>query len=185
LEFDNTSVTEDELRSFVGANADYYLEKWRPHPGETLIPASRNWAAFLFFGFWLPFRRMYKVTAVLALLVLLENTLEIVFLSIYRVSDTASYGLNSAIGLVFAAICGACANRWYYAHAVKHISRIKLNEPDTEKRAALIAQAGGRSVLSIFGALICFLLVSSALYAVLFRLGFFQNLIFRAPAVPA
>ena len=51
-----TQQEREELRIFVGKNADYYISKWE-EIADTKI--SWNWAAFLFGLLWFGYRKMY------------------------------------------------------------------------------------------------------------------------------
>jgi len=53
--------SKEELRAFVGPNADYYLFSWeRVDPTGGLQALRWNWPAFLITVFWLLYRRMYR-----------------------------------------------------------------------------------------------------------------------------
>ena len=52
---------EEDVRAFVGPNADYYLQAWAAVDPNVGLQALRwNWPAFFLNVFWLLYRRMYK-----------------------------------------------------------------------------------------------------------------------------
>ena len=55
---------EDQLRSLIGKNADYYMRK-RSEMATKEAKISWNWAAFLFCIGWLIYRKMYRLGVVL------------------------------------------------------------------------------------------------------------------------
>ncbi len=56
------TLTEEEIRAFVGSNADYFLKKWRPALEGLSNKAGFNCAAFCLSGFWFPYHKMYAAT---------------------------------------------------------------------------------------------------------------------------
>ena len=54
---------EQELRAYIGPNADYFLVKWRQSDA-TNKPNSWNWAAFFLTVFWLAYRKMWGPMAI-------------------------------------------------------------------------------------------------------------------------
>lgn len=50
--------TAEDIRVFVGKNADYYLHRWELIE-KTGLTRSWNWSAFLFTWIWMVYRKMY------------------------------------------------------------------------------------------------------------------------------
>lgn len=103
--------TKEELRIFVGTNADYYLTQWGLME-ETGRMRSWNFPAALFTFFWMVHRKMYLY----ALIVLpIEITM------IASLSPTILF-----FGLYIAMIAlGLYGNFLYYVHAVKKIAALE------------------------------------------------------------
>jgi len=117
--------TEQELRAFVGSNANFYLRAWAPAlTGEGRITRV-NFAAFFFPAFWLAYRKMYGAFFVLALILVVEYLLEfVVFTAILALGDPP-WATSILVGLIVAVVCGLCANRWYLSHVRRAIARVR------------------------------------------------------------
>lgn len=117
--------TVQELRAFVGSNANFYLRAWAPAlTGQGRITRV-NFAAFFFPAFWFGYRKMYGAFFVLALIVIVEYLLEFaLFVAILELRDPP-WGTSILVGLIVAVVCGLCANRWYLAHARRAIAKVR------------------------------------------------------------
>ena len=154
---------EKSLRAFVGARADYYLNKWAPLLRGVTGSAGFNWAAFLLSGLWLPYRKMYKLTAVLWGVVLFESIAEeVVFVGVLGYQESPA-SLDRIVTFVIACVCGAFGNSWYLAHARKIITEVDSDEPDREARLRTIAKRGGTSLASSLGLMILFFLLMAGM----------------------
>ena len=56
----DSSLTEAEVRAFVGPKAYYYLSKWSGAMDEYGRATGFKWPAFLISGIWIPYRKMYR-----------------------------------------------------------------------------------------------------------------------------
>ncbi|MBS4025970.1 MAG: DUF2628 domain-containing protein [Clostridia bacterium] len=129
----------EELRLFVGNNAEYYLQRW-----DTMIRTgslvSWNWAAFLLSPAWLFYRKMYLsgIIYLVATVLLKSYIIPIVIIS---------------IGI------GTAGNFIYMKHARGRILAIKsvFHVPDNQKK--IIAKNGGISWGSVMVLLIIFAMV--------------------------
>ena len=96
---------QNELRAFVGPNADYYLPGWWAKKWKW------NWAAFFFGGWWIAYRKMYKAFVIFFGIILTETSIELVFFpNLAELIGRATY-------VVYAIVCGAFGNTWYYRKA--------------------------------------------------------------------
>jgi hypothetical protein len=159
-------ITEQEVRAFVGRNADYYLRTWWPalktyqggydqETGADIMSAQPktgfNGAALLFSGLWLPYRKMYVPTLVLFGVVLFESLLEeILFVGILGKSEVP-FGLNRLVGLIVAIVCGAFGNRWYLSHMRKAIADVRSRGLAEEEQLRELSKRGGTSLLASLG----------------------------------
>src|SRR6476660_7165703 len=98
------TLTETEMRGFVGPNADYYLTRWKPML-EGQDWSGFNWAACLISGFWLPYRKMYGAATVVYGIAFLGTLIE-------ELADAPneSSGLRPLVRLIVAVVCGAFGN---------------------------------------------------------------------------
>jgi Protein of unknown function (DUF2628) len=165
-----TAISEAEARAFVGKKADYYLRKWGPAL-ELGGPVHRfNGPAFLFSGFWIPYRKMYRVYAIIFGIIAADMVLEATAVGMGWVDEKTLDALGRLIALGFSILWGVLANDWYLAHMRREIARIRsLGLPDDAYFAAL-ARRGGTSVLAGVGLFCLFL---TGLFLVLFALEFF------------
>jgi Protein of unknown function (DUF2628) len=129
--------TEDELRAVFGPRADYYLEQWRGTARRTI-----NRPALFLAGLWLPFRRMYRITFLFFLAVLIETLLEEL---IFRRLGFAHVprGVELASALAPGVVCGAFGNRWYISHVTKLVARAYALGLGEEERLKELARQGG------------------------------------------
>lgn len=106
-------LDEQQLwRSFIGQNADRYLEQFRKFTGgsEPRFALTWHWPAFLFDPFlWFLYRKMYLYAAVYAIGPVL---------SAYFTGDLT-------VGVVWRVMAGASANYIYYWHVREHVTAIK------------------------------------------------------------
>jgi hypothetical protein len=141
---------ERDLRVFVRRNADYYLKKWAPalrFGGG----AGFNWAAFLFSGLWLPYRKMYKITFIFYGFVLLEVAAELAIAGLVPGSEKGVELVGRLVSLVATIIIGKSGNAWYLSHAQKAIAGVRsLGLPAGESTKEL-ARRGGTNLPAAFG----------------------------------
>jgi hypothetical protein len=161
-------LTEQELRTFVGPRADYYLSKWA---GDRR-GMGFNWAAFLLSGLWLPYRKMYLATFILYAIILVESVLEdVVFVGILGQADTPA-ALPRIVALAVAITCGTLGNRWYYAHACSKIRGLREQGMPDETYLDSLGERGGTSVPAALGMFFLFLiLMIAAVLTMEFALG--------------
>ena len=145
-----------QLRAFVGQKADYYLKQWAGLRRGTGQGPGFNWAAFFLSGLWLPYRKMYGITAIfyggLLALTIVE---EVLFVGILGRAEVPS-GMNF-VGLAVSLICGAYGNRWYLAHARKTIAEARGRGLDPYAVSAFAADRGGTSLGASVGLFLLFL----------------------------
>jgi hypothetical protein len=150
------NLTEPEVRAFVGPRAGYYLNKWRAALHGTGSVTGFNWAGLLLAGIWLPYRKMYAITAIFLGIILLETILEeVVFVGILGKPEAPaplSYGIGIAAGI----ICGAFGNRWYLSHARKAIAAVRSEGLSEDLHLQTLARRGGTSLAASLGIFVLF-----------------------------
>ena len=145
-----------QLRAFVGPRADVYLAKWHHLLMGGSGSAGFNWPAFLWSGLWIPYRKMYRVAAILYGTMIATTIGEDVLFVLIGRGQIPPF-LDSAIGLIAALVCGFGANRWYLAHARRVIAEVhSLGLQDSECLAE-ISRRGGTSIVAGFGLFVCFI----------------------------
>lgn len=155
------------LRAFVGPRADYYLAKWSPALQETSRSVGMNWAAFFLSGFWFPYRKMYKLTVILYAFIVVEAIGEHVLFITLGGQATIPEWPNRLVTLLFAAVCGKYANRWYLSHAEEKISRLRATGFENEGLWRALARRGGTSLGASLGMFALLLVVVTLLVLVL------------------
>lgn len=161
--------SEAELMAFFGRNGRYYLERWRRWRSGGK-DAGFNAAALLLAGFWLGYRKMYRVAALFLGAVLAESILEELIFTWWLGYDEPPAGLSGGTGIAFAVVCGLLGNRWYLSHAEREIARAKAEGLEGESLLRALAHRGQTSVpisLALFGAYL------AAAFAIFSLLGIF------------
>ena len=142
-------VTKEELRAFVGQNADYYFEKWRSIGFGMTGKAALNAVAALFSPLWMLYRKFYVLLFAFLIFVHSEVLLEELIFVVWLSKPDVVRALDVIITFVNAIIIGSYANYWYYHYACWKIRKIKAIEKDPQKQIQLIARKGGTSLLNL------------------------------------
>lgn len=74
VEFDGFGALE--AKAFVGPRYHYDFVRRTPFLRRTTSTAGFNWAAFFLSGFWIPYRKMYRLTVVFYAVIVLETIVE-------------------------------------------------------------------------------------------------------------
>lgn len=161
---------EDIWRTFIGPNADRYMEHFKKFGTEQSpkFALTWNWPAFLFIPFlWFLYRKMYLYAAVYAIGPMISTILT---------SDMSS-------GLVWSVVAGATANYVYYWHCREQIGAItRQNWNDEAKQEAAIQEAGGVQPYVIYVGIALYVLFSMTMFKMIQERGFEEEL---SPATPA
>lgn len=150
---DERKSGDADLRACVGPNADYYLRQWHEVLRGRGQGTGFNWAACLLSGLWLPYRKMYLATLIFYTVIIAELILEVV-LEVVIESPPPAW-LDRVVGLAFAIVCGAFANRWYLSHVTKVIARSHSEGLTGRDRRLRIASRGGTSLVAPWRRLHC------------------------------
>jgi hypothetical protein len=167
-----SSLSEKEIRAFVGKHASYYLKKWSAGLGGSGQARGFNWPGFLISFFWLAYRKMYWITAIVIGVTVIETVVEQIAVDGGFASEQGISAVSSLAGLIFSIVCGTFGNAWYLAHAKREIARVRaLGLPDDAYHEAL-AKRGGTSFVGSLGLVFLFLVV---LYAVGVAIDIFSS----------
>lgn len=139
-------MTESESQSgkarvFIGKKADVYFRKWgltdehADLPAEPVKRISWNWAAALFSGAWLGYRKMYK-EAIIYLLVLMTVSSLLGVANEFTILDVGVF-----------VIMGFLGNRLYFHKVKREVSKLGSDANSMEKLSA----SGGTTWLGALG----------------------------------
>ena len=136
---------EQDLASFVGPNAGYYLERFRQI--ESGGSASWHWPAFFITSGWLLYRKMWFYA--FAYIILLPVTLTLAFAALGlviggTVADAVFQIVYLGIAFIFIPII---ANRLYFHHARRRIAKVHASTVGGASGEALAA-AGGTNLVA-------------------------------------
>lgn len=164
---DSEPALVGDLRAFVGKNADYYLGKWAPRLNDPGKSAGANFAAFFLSGFWLPYRKMYKLGLIFYGFIIAELLAETVFFVSFLHEPEAPEALSRIVGFVISIVCAAYGNRWYLAHAQRVIAETRAEGLEGAALRERLSKLGGMSITASLAMFAGFMLVIFALYPVL------------------
>lgn len=155
------SLTEQELRAFIGKGADYYLKKWQPIlGGQGRRRAGFNWAAFFLPGLWFPYRKMHKAAFIFYGISLIETILEeVLFVGILGKPESP-FVLDFLYTIVVGIVCGAFGNIWYLSHTRKVTDEVRSKGLQEEAYFELLSKRGGTNLKKSLGFFILFLLIA-------------------------
>jgi len=172
----STVLTEDEVRAFVGENADYYLQTWAPALSGQGRGSRFNGAAFLVPVLWLGYRKMYLpmfifygITAMIQFVLILG-----LFVGVLEMSNSSpALGLVALVltclgMLVPFLVAGFVGNRWYLARARRVIEEIRSQDLPQEAHLKALSSRGGTSSWAVF-VLLGFFVIGEMLLQTIFR----------------
>jgi Protein of unknown function (DUF2628) len=172
-------LSEQEIKAFVGKRASYYLKKWPvamvhsaadwgtspPSPTVRARAVGFNWAAFLFSGIWMPYRKMYRATMIFYAIIIASSLAEqVVFVQMQGLEESPP-ALDRVLGLLVSVVFGSYANQWYLAHARRVVAEVRSLGLPPERYLQTLSQRGGANLAVGFG---FFLLFIVAIFAVMF-----------------
>lgn len=141
MELEHQITESEKVRTFIGKKADVYFRKWGLTEGSVDLSAepskkvSWNWAAALFSGAWLGYRKMYK-EALIYLLVLMTVSSILGVANEFTVLD---------VGVLV--IMGFLGNSLYFNKVKREVSKVGSEDNALEKLSA----AGGTTWLGALG----------------------------------
>ena len=163
----NLTTEQRDLRAFVGAKGDYYLAKWNLNADSSGAKSGFNWGALLLAGLWLGYRKMYRITVILYLIILVETIAEEVIIVGVLGEPEQAAGLGRLLGIVVAIVCGSQGNRWYLSHARKVISEVRALGLDDEAVSVMLKKRGGTNLFASLGLLLLFIVANVVVAIVL------------------
>ncbi|MCU1059250.1 hypothetical protein B9Y88_21825 [Stenotrophomonas maltophilia] len=147
----------------VGGNFPIYRQRWRLDQGIADGNGNGNgtwhWPAFLIGVIWMVYRRMYRLAAIWAGV--------LVFFSIAEALLGVPEGVSTVITLVINITAAVYANRWYLAHCQREIARARaLVGDDGARLRSELARRGDTNALAaavVAIAVVAVMLVGQAL----------------------
>lgn len=173
------TLTEQEVRAFVGKNADRYWEAWLPAIAGDGRVSRFNFSACLLAGFWFGYRKMYKAAFVYFGVVIAQSALWDLLLAcgVFETEEGPN-SLDPLFCLAAAIFCGFRGNRWYLSHARRVIDQTRARGLSEEMHLRALAERGGTSNKAAFCAVA---LAWAAAFSVGFALGIVEIAIVPPP----
>ena len=131
----------EEIESFVGKNANYYIGKW----GEKQEGGPFNWASFFMTAPWALYRKMYQLGFGFLIFGFILS-----YIPIPR-------GVNLIIQFAVACIFGAYGNQWYYSHFQNISAELRSRNLTEVEYLKELKHRGGTTYgipLAIFGGIV-------------------------------
>lgn len=145
-ENDEKEEFENDLRSYIGKKADYYLDKWKlDSEGKPPKTTSMNWAAFFFPLFWAAYRKMYGIVFITLGAFL---GIDIIMYVLERFFDSFYIQSNTTIGIAVGVLFGLNGNYFYYKKAKQDIEKSKSSDPLATKD--VLQKSGGTNGWNVF-----------------------------------
>ncbi len=161
---------EEDIRTFVGINQEYFLEKFQKFNGID-SNASWNWASAFLGGFWYAYRKMYKIQFLYYVMYFLTvigvGLLSVIMIAPFgHTSSTPSMLILSLPLLIFILpflFSGMFGNYLYKRHVDKHVQVARSME-DYAKQNYIIKHGGvsNGAVWVIIGIRVLFFVISVA-----------------------
>lgn len=152
------TLTEQEVRAFVGSNAKYYLKAWRRALSGEGGASGFNLAAFFLVGLWLGYRKMYAAAFILYGIFLIVTVLDLCLFAGMPKMEYSPSGLGRYTGLVAAIVTGVCGNGWYLSHTRRVVAEVRSRGLSEEDHLRTLAARGGTSVGAALGLFLLYLL---------------------------
>jgi hypothetical protein len=144
--------TEQEVRAFVGSNADYYVRAWRPALTGEGGASGFNVGGFLLAVPWLAYRKMYTAALILIGISIAESVLEkVLFVGAPGEMRESSPGFVVLVALVVGIVVGIGGNRWYLARARRVIEEVRSQVLPEEAHLRALSSRGGTSLGASLG----------------------------------
>jgi hypothetical protein len=138
-------LTPEEVEAFVGDRHAYYWGHWQRASGGGLR-AGFNWAAFFLNFAWMLYRKMYREFLIAMAAVL---SLGVVQGLVEYLTEKNLDGLDKLENIVVAVAMGMIGNGLYLRRARRVIGNARAQEPDPERRTALLKARGGTSWIGL------------------------------------
>lgn len=145
------SEERENLRIFVGKNANYYIAKWEELGEGNKI--SWNWSAFFFGLIWFAYRKMYPHTFAMLIFSII--------LYIVQVKFNTSEWVVALTNLSMSIVLGMFGNYLYYDYSKSKLKDIKKQTQDERKLYVELARNGGTSIATAFGIFVLYLITLS------------------------
>ena len=143
------SENRDDVYSFINSNFNYYIPLWERIEKEGRI-FSWNWASFLFFPFWLFYRKMYFCGIIYSLIYCFINTILSLIINPLIKSNHIFEIIILICTYIIMSLSGVLGNWIYYKHTVINIKKNKRKYKESDSIKNELSKSGGTSNISIF-----------------------------------
>ncbi|TFZ42023.1 DUF2628 domain-containing protein [Stenotrophomonas maltophilia] len=140
--------------SVVGGNFPIYRQRWRLDQGSATGTGTWHWPAFLIGLVWMMYRKMYRLAALWAGLLLLVSVIE----TLLEVPE----GLSLVITFALSITTGMFGNSWYLTHCQRQIAQARaVTGGDEARLCSELAARGGTSVIATLAAIIVVMVLAT------------------------
>jgi len=136
--------TEAEVRACVGRHANYYLKQWRQLMEGNNIGADSHLASFLLPIFWFPYRKLWKLTAIVYAIIVFALIADHALFVIWLQGPSPQLFFRIALLLV-GFICCWNSNDWYYQHVRRMVQEERASGVTGADYLKRLATRGGTS----------------------------------------
>ncbi|MDH3593843.1 MAG: DUF2628 domain-containing protein [Rhodospirillales bacterium] len=160
------NINEEELRAFIGPNAEGYLDKWRSIDYGRKSKIAVNGLAGIFGPFWMVYRKFYLLLLAYLGVVVLQGTAEILVLEYWLGWRDLGQVMTLPTAVLYMVILGCYANYWYFLYACRMIRRVRSGQGSDEHDLERIRRKGGVSwpaVIVLVSAIVGLLLLADYL----------------------
>lgn len=140
---------DQDLDNYIGSNGWRYIQKWNKM-AENKRLINWNWPAFMFGGFWLAYRKMYKYSLIYFIILFFKVTI------VPLIGNDILHGLTRVMALCCIFGLGLFGDSLYLRFATDEVIKIRKSTADDEEFEKRCLKAGGTSWVSV---IITFLLV--------------------------
>ena len=180
-------VPAKDAAVYIRQNTPYFLPKFKEFfrkDKENRKSFSWNWAAFLFDTYYLFYRKMYGLGAIVlvlstilsvpSLLMSFDNLATLInpdssFVNAIGISPDKLlilYNLCGFLSMVLKAVIAAGVNRVYAGQSIKKIKKLRSEHTEDEQYHAALAAKGGVSIIGVLIAFAVTIAVSAALSSI-------------------
>lgn len=134
---------EQKIRSYVGRNADYYVDTWKRFQREPGTYASFNAAAFFGNVIWLAYRRLYAALFWMTVVAFVDVSL-VLYVEAYELVPAILLAVwNLLFAVVYVVTVGLFGNYWYWRKFRKQVARAEKKYFESHNQLRFLETAGG------------------------------------------
>jgi hypothetical protein len=144
-----SDIREEELRAFLGPNAEGYLDKWRSIDYGRKSKIAVNGLAGILGPFWMVYRKFYMLLFAYLGVTVLESAAEIFVLEDWLGRPDLGRAMTLPVVALYMVVLGCYSNYWYFLYACRMIRRVRSGQGSDEQSLERIRRRGGVSWLAV------------------------------------